>query len=226
MSMFEQEKNRNGGMGIALGLTLCGLALFAWIDRIYPQVTFAPLVGALLLLGLALCFPPRVIFAAFVVIFMYVAYNLAQTTAQGWELMETRVRFAIRVSTFLVAGIIALLASHFRCSLAAMLAQTKELLSRLPVGVVLSDIDGRIVWANEASGRHLGSRPQEGRLWEEVMPAYGHPIDYRLLFSNANDESLIDEAFPEHSVHIVRLKAVRNPLMVTVIYSAKSDQRD
>jgi PAS domain-containing protein len=206
----------------ALVWTAVPLGLVYFLDRFYPQVTVAPLAGMLLLFGLSLWFPPRVIFGLFWIILVYVAWSLMTATGMDWEVPEHRVRYFIRIGTFSAGGVTAVLASLFRCQLDEMLAQTRELLAGLPVGVLLSDPQGRVVWANEACRRQLGSRPPEGRLWLEVMPHDGRLTDYALLFANQGMSKEVQNAFPDHAVRFVRLSGTRLPLLVTVIFPVEA----
>lgn len=127
----------------AFGMTTVGLGLFYFLDQIYPQVTLAPFAGALVLFALALVYRPLTVGRMFVLISLYVGWSLITVPTFNWTDPESRVRFCIRMATFAMAGIMAVLASFFRVQLAAMLEQTKTLLGKLPVGILLSDAGGR-----------------------------------------------------------------------------------
>ncbi len=211
-------KGKRDNVGLALVLALGGVVLFSLLDRLYPQVTLAPLAGAVILFALALFFGPVTITKLAILLGLYVGWSLATVPDFDWTDTETRVRFAIRITTFGVAVLIAVLASFFRTQLTSMLEQTKELLAELPVGVLLSDAGGRVVWGNRAAEKILGVPFVVGRTWWELMPSDGRPIHYEVAFA-APSEAAIGDYFPEHVVRLVKVNGLRKPLLTTVIYA-------
>jgi PAS domain-containing protein len=216
-------KSVSNNLWLALSATALFILILAGLDRLYPQVTIAPLGGAVFLFALSLFFAPRVIVLAFLPLAAFVIVSLFQVAHRDWHLDEVQARFLIRVGTFLTAGMISILASFFRSQLVVMLQQTKELLSGLPVGVLLSDARGRIVWANAASESILSSNSLVGRLWEEVLPTNGSPIDYLLLYTKSGRSKDYKAFFPAHVVHFLKLQSVHQHLLVTVIYPKEAE---
>lgn len=211
-------KSVSNNLWLALSATALFILILRGVDSLYPQVTVAPLGGAVFLFALSLFFAPRAVALSFVPLAAFVVVSLFQVAQKDWHLNEVQARFFIRVGTFLTAGMISILASFFRSQLVVMLQQTKELLAGLPVGVLLSDARGRIVWANAASEVILSSSSLVGRLWDEVLPTNGSPIDYLLLYAKSRGSEDYKAYFPAHVVHFLKLQSVHKHLLVTVIY--------
>lgn len=206
------------GLAYAVLSTLVFIAAFAWLDRtIYKEVTMAPLFGAILLLVLSLTFRPGTVFLCFLFTLPYVMVSLLFAWSQDHSQAQFLVRFWIRTLTFVIIGSIAVITSFFRCRLQDMLEQTKQLLAKLPVAVLLSNSGGRIIWCNPMANKYLGNEALTGRFLLESLPSDGTPVDYNMLFSSPGSDQFVRMTLPNHAIHFVRLLVGRKSVLATVM---------
>ena len=218
MTLNSQPRSPSKSLLIALLITCGFIALFIPLDRaLFPQVTLAPLFGAILLFGLSLLFRPLPTVACFLLTLPYVMLSMVFLAPFDPTNSVILTRFWVRTMTFVTVGIVSAMASYFRCRLVDMLGQTKQLLFELPVAVVLSNSSGRITWANPASSLMLGSVSLVGRHFLTVLPSDGTPIDYDALFNSTNSDAYVRRAVPDHGVRFMRLSAGRSQTLVTVL---------
>jgi len=204
--------------------TFLAILCFSQIDRMILEVSFAPLFDVLLLFVLALFFRPVTVFICFCVMLIYVVINLASLPSFDVASKEQVLRFVIRVLTFSVAGVIATLASFFRAQTGEMLRQTTELLEILPFAIVLSNFSGRVVWVNGAAQRILGSGNPIGKIFLEVLPSNGSPIDYAFIFAGTAPVSWAENALPDYQLRFIKLTGVRNKLLATLFFPKKTGE--
>jgi PAS domain-containing protein len=193
------------------------MLLFFWrVDRLYGEVTFAPLFGMIYLATLTLFFRPSTIAVCFALTLPYVIFSLRTAPSFDPGNQEHVIRLFIRSGTFALAGVIAVLAASFRYRAVDMMTQTKALLASLPVAILLSNAAGRVVWANPAAKVVLDRSFVEGRLLLEILPIDGVKPDYNLLFSCETTDQFVRDAIPTHQIAFVRLELGGQKLLATV----------
>lgn len=215
-SSFQKGKSHRGIL-LASAITLISIAIFFAIDSIFIEVTFAPLFCAILLFLLSLAFRPLPMVAAASFCLVYVVFSLLASPRFDPSSNASHIRVAVRTLTFGVAGGVAVLSSYFRNQLLEMLSQTRDLLSALPVPVILSNDEERIVWANNSARATLGTLPPAGRLFLESLPSDGTPIDYRRLFTDSTYDATVQAIVPDYRLRFVRMRLGRKALLVTVL---------
>lgn len=135
---------------------------------ILPGVSVAPLFLVLALFVLALKVSPRRLAAWSVVFWIFLFHSLASVPSFDWENDEARARLFVRLGSFAVGAAIAFNLARYRLRLARHSAETLEVLTSLPVPVVVADAAGYVQFVNQAAERLLGARPGE-RFVEVVM---------------------------------------------------------
>ena len=213
---FKKGKSLRGLL-LASIITLVSIAVFSAIDSIFIEVTFAPLFCAVLLFLLSLAFRPLPMVAATLFCLIYVVFSLSASPRFDPTSNASHIRVVIRTLTFGVAGGVAVLSSYFRNQLLEMLSQTRDLLSALPVPVILSNDEERIVWANSSARATLGTLPPAGRFFLESLPSDGTPVDYRRLFTDATYDETVQSIVPDYRLRFVRMRLGRKALLVTVL---------
>lgn len=214
---FPTNQPRTGPLLAPLLICAVAIVLFAILDSFYKEVTIAPLFGIILVFGLSLRYPPQSVFVCFFPVLLYTIVSLVRTPAFDLSAAESVVRLCVRVLTFCVAGLLATIASFFRMQLAKMLGQTMELLGVLPVAVILSDSGGRVVWVNSAAQSILGTKPAAGRLYLDVLPSDGTPVNYHALFLNAGSVQSHCNIVPNHELKFARIRSGRFSLLATIL---------
>jgi hypothetical protein len=211
------ERSRHAVLNwVAFLIGLAGTMLvFRLTDRIYGEVSIAPLLCIILLFALSMILRVPKMLAALALLLPFVVYSLVTASTFNPSQMESIVRFWSRLLGFAVAGVISVLAAYFRSRVVDMLRQTKTLLNVVPLPILLSDADGRIVWANQTCHGTQGIQATPGRQLLDVLPTDGSAIDYSLLFSSQG--SLKPGALPEFDAKFVTLPATRRPLLATVL---------
>lgn len=117
-------------------------------DQFFPQ---ARMINPLLLLALAafsFVFPPRVILIW--TLFYTVPVAMSVVSLAGAVSLPTGAAL-LRVAAFAAAGVMGAMISAYRINLSAEAANYIKLFDALPIPLVISDIDGEIQFANEAS---------------------------------------------------------------------------
>jgi PAS domain-containing protein len=202
----------------ALVVTFLAAGIFYLIDRIVLDVTIAPLLGVLLLFALSLIFRPSSLALVLAILLPYVIFSLTQAPSFNMEHKESVQRLIVRSGSFFVAGMLAMLASHFRCKVRKMLAQLTVLLESLPIPIVLSEPGGLVVWCNQAAQQICGSSPLVGKRYTEALPFDGRPIHYRALFEGRHLDAEMRDAVPGRTLKFIPIHATGRRLLATVIF--------
>ena len=209
---------------LALLISIPACALFYLIDQWVKDVSVAPLLGVILMFALSLMFRPSALAVAMVILIPYVIFSLTQTPSFDLQSKESVYRLIVRTCSFGVAGLLAMLASHFRTRTGLMLKQTILLLESLPVPIVLSEPSGLVVWRNEAAQRLCGSAPLVGRRYVEALPFDGRTINYPALFGDRGLDDEMKDAIPGRTLKFIPICGTGRALLATVIFARSADE--
>ncbi len=125
-------------------ICLLGIGLILLVDSAFNDVTCAPVIGACVLFILALRYPPRIVAICLVPLWIFVALRMwnvvSWSAAEGAQLT----RYWIRISTFGLAGGLAVAAAAYRSRLDRVTGQLMRILEAIPLPLIIADASGAI----------------------------------------------------------------------------------
>ncbi|MBI3879904.1 MAG: PAS domain S-box protein [Verrucomicrobia bacterium] len=135
---------------------LLGLVATLLVDAVYREATLTPFLGLSVLALLAFRLGPRALTGWVVIYSVAVFFMLDLSLHEAAEQLRANPTPWIRMASFIIAGAIAVMFSRHRHEAAAQQQVFRELLSRLPAAVIVSDENGIIQLANEKAARLIG----------------------------------------------------------------------
>lgn len=125
-------------------ICLLGIGVIMLVDSTINDVTSAPVIGACILFVLALRYPARIVALCLVPLWIFVALRMwnivSWTGAEGGQLP----RYWIRITTFGLAGGLAVAAAAYRSRLDRVTGQLMRILEAIPLPLIIADASGTI----------------------------------------------------------------------------------
>lgn len=125
-------------------ICLLGIGVIMLVDSAINDVTSAPVIGACILFILALRYPARVVALCLAPLWIFVAvrmWNIVPWTGvDGGQLP----RYWIRITTFGLAGGLAVAAAAYRSRLDRVTGQLMRILEAIPLPLIIADASGAI----------------------------------------------------------------------------------
>lgn len=149
------------GTAVLFAGFMLAVAAILLIDSLVAHVTITPILLALLLIGLALIFRPAYV----------VTYALLTTFADVFALRYMQpfdagsqhewLTLLTRIVSYTLGCLMAVLISLYRCRSKTSLQQTFEIVTKVPIPIIVSDAAGYITMANDAAARFMDRAPEE-----------------------------------------------------------------
>jgi PAS domain-containing protein len=213
-------------------LVVVGLATVFLIDPLDPTTVSTPFCLGIVLMGLSLRQSLTLVVTTSVVYFVLTIYALVTFHQYITTHVHTSAHPLFwlfqRSGLFLVLCMLAIYLTHYRTETERILTRFRAILGKLPSPVIISDVAGNIVFANEAVSSIFNQAAAEvlGKSYFDFVlteAMKGHSIrSYFELFEADTNGTLELETTPfgrknKKSAQIICLGTGPNRIMITVI---------
>lgn len=188
-------------------------------DKMLPGVTIAPLLAVTCIFaGAVFLNPVSLILASLpltgaVVMALFGPWLALVEPPGGGDVRLAVVRFG----SYVVGLAAAVLSSFWRDELRKNLLNLREIMSRLPIGVVFSDVRGRILWMNETARNLSGAGNRADLTWEDLFPGEAEGIDYSALLLDDTACDLASRRLQSIGAQVFSLRQGRKSILVTTL---------
>ena len=134
---------------------LCLLIILV-VDRRVQDITLTPLLSLATLAVLSLRLPPRAMAAWALVFAIAVFIALQRTYSASADPLHPVVTLFVRTATFIIGATICVTLSVTRTTLNQQFVHLKDLITKIPLPIIISDASGIIFYVNAPAGELLG----------------------------------------------------------------------
>jgi len=139
------------GFFSALFLTILSIGIIFVLDRNMTDVTVAPVAGLLALFILAFRYSPKIVALCLLPLWVFVSFSLWNAISPENAQPSDMPRFLVRMVTFGIGGIMAVVAASYRSRLDRLIVQLLGALEAIPIPLLVCDASGKIISASNAT---------------------------------------------------------------------------